>query len=535
MEFYTFSKRSKKDILYRGVKNGKRISKVIKSHEYKPSLFVKSPDGEHSSIFGDRLREVNFQSIAKASAFVYEMEAAHTPVFGMTQFNYSLISDLFPNNIQYDKSMIRTFFIDIETYIGREGFEKPETARQPITAIALYDSFDDVIYSFSWKKDTKAPKHKSEKVKILFFENEVDMLSDFIFYWKTRYCDIVSGWNSELYDIPYLTQRIKRVMGEDVMQTLSPFGMVRERMIEVNGREQLKVDIVGITSLDYLDVYKKFTYSSQESYKLDYIASVEIGEKKISYTDEYTDLNDLYNRNFELYIEYNIRDVELLLRMDDKKKFMDIVFELTYSAKCNFEDSLGTVRIWDVYIYNQVKKKGLVIPPDKISQKDSAFTGAFVKSPIRGLHDWVVTFDAASLYPSLIRQYNMSPETLVPYNSPIRNLTSISLYNLEMDKLVNAEYDFSELLNHHNVGITASGALFYNDIEGAIPPIVASVLDERKIAKGIMLQKEQELENETDEAKRAILKNEITALNGKQMALKILNNSLDQSIWGMCL
>lgn len=523
MEFYTFVKSYGKTILYRGIEQDKRIIRRVKSEGYRPRLYVKSKDGNAQSIFGDRLKELDFNSIADAKNFIeLEKDVQHS-VYGMTQFHYAFISDKFTQDIDYDSTLIRVFFIDIETKIGTEGFESPTFARQPITAITLYDSFSKLFISFSQKND-KPPQISSKNREIRFFTNEEDMLLSFIAYWKMNWCDIISGWNSEFYDLPYLTKRISLLFGEEILNSLSPFNVVRERTVENMGRQQTKVEILGITSLDYLDVYKKFTYSVQESYKLNHIALMELGEEKLDYS-EYTNLNDLYERNFDRFVEYNIHDVELLVALNEKTKFLDIIYQLTYAAKCNFEDALGTVRIWDVYIYNQVRKKGLVIPPEKISKKEGTFAGAFVKEPKKGFYKWIITFDAASLYPSLIRQFNMSPETLVPQTEPVYDQCKIPLYHLILEKLVNEKYDLS-WTKEAKVGCTASGALFYNDREGILPPIVANVIDGRKIAKTEMLKKEQEREYEIDEEKKRILTQQIVALNGKQMALKILNNSL---------
>ena len=208
------------------------------------------------------------------------------------------------------------------------------------------------------------------------------------------------------------------------LKKLSPWNNVRTREIKLHGRDQLTCEMAGITVIDYLDLYKKFTYTNQESYRLDHIAFVELGERKLDHS-EFDTFKDFYTGNWQKFIEYNIRDVELVDRMEDKMKLIELALTMAFDAKVNFTDVFFQVRTWDAIIYNYLKKKNIVIPPKERSEKDSQYAGAYVKEPIPGKYDWVVSFDLNSLYPHLIMQYNISPETLQDTRHPSTTVDKI--------------------------------------------------------------------------------------------------------------
>jgi DNA polymerase elongation subunit (family B) len=224
--------------------------------------------------------------------------------------------------------------------------------------------------------------------------------------------DVITGWNIQMYDVPYICKRLNRVLGEKLMKRFSNWGLVTEGEVFVNGRKHTVFDVGGLTQLDYLDLYKKFTYKAQESYRLDYIAEVELGQKKLDHS-EYDTFKDFYTKGWQKFIEYNIVDVELVDRLEDKMKLIELALTMAYDAKVNYADVFYQVRMWDNIIYNYLKKRSIVIPPRNRSQKNEKYAGAYVKEPKPGKYDWVVNFDLNSLYPHLIMQFSVSPETLV--------------------------------------------------------------------------------------------------------------------------
>ena len=219
--------------------------------------------------------------------------------------------------------------------------------------------------------------------------------------------DIVTGWNIKFFDIPYLVQRMNKLLTPVETAQLSPWKKIREKEIERSSKKHLTFQILGVSILDYLDLYRTFTYKNQESYKLDHITFVELGERKLGY-GEYETIRDFYRNDFQKFMEYNVRDVELIEMLEDKMKLLELALALAYSAKVNYEDVFSQVRTWDQIIYHHLRKENIVIPPKKGGKKDEQYVGAYVKDPITGMHDWVVSFDLNSLYPHLIMQYNIT-------------------------------------------------------------------------------------------------------------------------------
>lgn len=527
MSFYTNVSQLGNVIYLREVNDkGIRGSRVIKS--FSPELFVKDPSGEYMDIFKTPLTKKVFKNIKECKAFISEYDSILS-IYGMKRLEYQFISQNWPQAISYDPSKIRVMYIDIETLIGQEGFSTAIKAYTPITAITVYDSFHQETHCFTWCTDAQyqqikaTPVNVDKSVQFHFCRSEQGLLSEFMMYWKMNCPDIITGWNTTQFDIPYIYQRIVKVLDEETAKELSPFNWISVRKNEYKGKEEFSVDILGISQLDYLDLYKKFTYNAQESYKLDHIAHIELNENKIDF-HHLGNLNDIYYQHYSLFLEYNIKDVMLVKRLDEKLKFFDIVFGVAYRAKVNYVDTLGVVKLWDIYLYNRLKEQNIVIPPEKRHRSSDQYEGAYVKDPIVGLHHWIVSFDAGSLYPSLIRQYNMSPETLNrDYSSVL--LKHLGVVKPNIDQLINAEYDLS-FLEKEGYCMAANGALFDKNVSGFLPPIVNEVLTSRKTIKKEMLKYKQLVENEVDAQKKIEYKNKVAALDAEQMAFKILANSL---------
>ena len=333
------------------------------------------------------------------------------------------------------------------------------------------------------------------------------MLNDFIHYWMNNTPEIVTGWNNQLYDMPYIARRLERILGEKLMKRLSPWGLVTEVEVYIMGRKQISYDIGGITQLDYLDLYKKFTYTNQESYRLDHIANVELGQKKLDHS-EFDTFKDFYSKGWQKFVEYNIIDVELVDRLEDKMKLIELALTMAYDAKVNYSDVFYQVRMWDTIIYNYLKNRNIVIPPKERSDKDAKYAGAYVKEPIPGKYDWVVSFDLNSLYPHLIMQYNISPETLLEERHP----------SATVDKILNQDVTFEM---YKDYAVCANGAMYRKDVRGFLPELMDKMYDERVIFKKRMLKAKQEYEKTPTIA----LQKEIARCNNVQMAKKIALNS----------
>ena len=409
--------------------------------------------------------------------------------------------------MSYDMGDIRVFTLDIET--GAEnGFPDIDSADQEILLISIKDSNTNVISVFGtrpYDHNTKDGVHGD--VKYMHFSSETAMLNAFIHWWSSNYPDVITGWNVQLFDMPYIIRRINRVIGEKESRLISPWKNVYCREIYIKGRRQIAYDISGVAVLDYLELYKKFTYTNQESYRLDHIAFVELGEKKLDHS-EYDTFKEFYDNDWSKFVEYNIHDVRLVDRLDDKMKLLDLAITMAYDARVNFEDVYSQVRMWDNIIYVYLARQNIAIPPKIESNKDNQYVGAYVKEPKPGIYDWVVSFDLNSLYPHLIMQYNLSPETLLPRKRP----------SAQIDRLLFKQEQLDDL---EGCTVCANGTLYDTTFQGFLPKLMEKIYKERTIYKKKMLTAKQQYEKTPS----VELQKEIARCNNIQMARKIQLNS----------
>jgi DNA polymerase elongation subunit (family B) len=322
--------------------------------------------------------------------------------------------------------------------------------------------------------------------------------------------NVITGWNTRFFDIPYLYNRMVKLFGDDTLaKRMSPWGLIKERNITINGKQNQEYIINGIEQLDYLEVFKKFTYNTlgqQESYRLDHIANVVLGERKLSY-EEHGNLHTLYEQDYQKFIDYNVKDVELVHKLDVKLDLLDLIFTMAYKAGVNYNDTLGTTAIWDTIIYRLLNNQKIAVPP-KIEKPKTPYPGGYVKEPQVGSHDWVTSFDLNSLYPNIIVQYNMSPETVL---DGFQNGVSVDKF---LDGSVN--------IGQQGYSVAPTGIRFTHDREGVIPTVIKQYYSERRVIKNEMLKSQQEMQ--TNPSKE--LEYRISSLDNQQMAIKILMNSL---------
>lgn len=492
-DFYLNAKQYGDNILYIGIKNGKKIRTKI---PYSPSLFV--PIGEESpykTLYGENLKKVKPGSIKKAKEFIEQYSGVENfKIYGNTRYEYCLISDLFENDIEWDFPKIRIAIIDIEVNSDPDtgGFANISDPFQPIISIAVKFVGEDKFYLFGYH-EFDAP----DNVLYTKCQDEYTLCKNFIEMWSLNYPDIVSGWNTQGFDIPYIINRFDRIVGREQTKKLSPWGLIQERITrKFNpkfGRhdEESTFSIVGVSSLDYIDLYKKYQPggSSQESYKLDNIAYVEIGENKVEYEGS---LHKLYTEDKDKFYRYNIKDVELIEKLDDKCKLFELGLTLAFDSKTNFDDIFQQTKMWDALTYDFLKKKGIQIP-QKVIGEDASYEGAFVKPPLPGLHRWIVSLDATSLYPSIIMGKNISPETLIDPKDYNDDLRSIAAQNISVDSILSKKIDLSKLKNN-NVTIAPNGRFFRTDKKGFLPEMVEKMFNARKEYKKKKLQAEKDYE-----------------------------------------
>ena len=498
-KFYTNFYQRGNNVYVRGYEDGKRFRDKI---WYKPSLFISTnKDTKFTDIKGEPLEEVVQQSMGDARNFFKKYEGiTNFQVCGTNQYAYSYINEKFDNSFVQEDIVVVNF--DIEVASG-DGFPSPDEASQEVTAITA--SYKGVYYTFGCQEYTV----KREDNKYILCHDEKHLLHRFLQFWQSADPDIITGWNVRFFDIPYLVNRMRKLLGEKQTKNFSPAGLIKEHIQTIFNREQTEYELCGITTLDYLEVYKTFTYSQQESYRLDHIAHVELGERKLDYS-EVDSLYQLYETDYEKFIDYNIKDVELVNQIDDKMKLLDAVIALAYDAKVNYIDTFKQVRMWDVMISNYLIDKNVIVPPKKEVEKKTQFAGGYVKTPQVGMHDWVMSFDLASLYPHLIMQYNISPETFM-----------VGEYqDVTVDGIIDGKFEKTEN------SLSASGYSYSKDKQGFLPEIMQMLYNDRVIYKNEMLKsltKLEELEKLGEDTTQ--VKKDISKFKNLQLAKKVQLNS----------
>ena len=502
MKFYTNVQLIGNQVLVREVDNG--VRKEYRD-EFFPTLFVKSKKKtKFKTLNGDPVEPIKPGTVRDCREFYKKYEGVDGfSVYGNDRYIYQYISEKYPQDeIKFDISQIKLVTLDIEVS-SEQGFPDVESCQEEILAITIQDYTTKEIITWG----VKPFDNKQKNVTYHYCPSEYQLLSSFIEYWMVDVPDVVTGWNIQFYDIPYICKRLNRVLGEKLMKRFSNWGLVSPGEVFKHGRKHTTFDIGGMTQLDYLDLYRKFTYKAQESYRLDYIAEVELGQKKLDHS-EFDTFKDFYTKGWQKFIEYNIVDVELVDRLEDKMKLIELALTMAYDAKVNYNDVFYQVRMWDNIIYNYLKKTNVVIPPKVDANKDEKYAGAYVKEPIPGKYDWVVSFDLNSLYPHLIMQYNISPETLLDERHPTATV----------DRILNEELNF-ELYKDN--AVCANGAMFRKDVKGFLPKLMEKMYGDRVIFKKKMLAAKQQYEKTPTKA----LEKEIARCNNIQMAKKISLNS----------
>ena len=502
MRFYTNVQMVGNQFLVRGYEDGKRFTTREK---WNPTLFVPSQKKTfYKTLSGEQVEAIKPGTVHECREFIKKYDGVEGfKIYGNERFIYQYISEKYSEQeIKFDIGKIMLSTIDIEV-ASENGFPDVESAAEEVLLITLQDYATKEI--ITWGQGPFKLKQGNHYYKQ--FNNEEDLLHDFISWWIDNTPEVVTGWNSKLYDIPYLVRRIDRILGEKLMKRLSPWGLVTEQEVYIQGRKQMSYDIGGVSQLDYLDLYKKFTYTNQESYRLDHIANVELGQQKLDHS-EFDTFKDFYTNGWQKFVEYNIIDVELVDRLEDKMKLIELALTMAYDAKVNYEDVFYQVRMWDTIIYNYLKGMGIVIPPKEKSDKNEKYAGAYVKEPIPGRYDWVVSFDLNSLYPHLIMQYNISPETLQDTRHPAATV----------DRILNEEIDFED---YKDSAVCANGSMYRKNTRGFLPELMDKMYSERVIFKKKMLKAKQAYEKTPTKE----LEKEIARCNNIQMAKKIALNS----------
>jgi len=501
MNFYKSVIEHKGKLLIRGIHGGKDYKEKI---DFGPTLYaLTQQETEYKNLQGQYLKPITFKNIDAARKFRREVVTQNSPIYGLERYHYQYIGKEFPQEIEWDKNFIKIFTLDIETAC-ESGFPDVENPIEELLCITVKNQSNKQIITWG------VGDYKTDRTDITYIKckNENHLLFEFMKFWIKNYPDVITGWNTKFFDLPYLMNRIKMIAGDKVANKMSPWNLIHREEVVVRGRPQTVYTLYGITNLDYLDLYKWFIPTRQESYKLDFIGELELGRGK----DEmpYDTFKEWYTKDFQSFIDYNIQDVEIVDGLEDKLGLIDLSLTVAYESKVNYGDIFSQVRVWDTLIANHLMKKNICVPPREEHLKETKYEGAYVKEPQLGQHKWVVSFDINSLYPHIIIQYNISPEKIIGVKSS----------GVSVNKMLTQSTPLAHLKTE-GACITPNGALFKTDNQGFLPEMMETMYNERVIYKKRMLKAKKEYEK-TKEHK---LVREISRCHNIQWARKIALNS----------
>ena len=515
MKQYTYIGRHFDTLLVKEVEGVNRTTSKI---DWEPSIFYEAKAGTetgYTNTSGSPLLEKRFGKIKDFNDYLKDWSGtSNKMIYGFRGVEYQYICDSFPDRDNFDHSVFNVMYFDIETERSEEyGYAPSSNPFNPVILITAYLPKGD--RSIVWELRDH-PTDNQDKTEYRVFDDDISMIKDFFKFMKSNSIDIISGWNTDFYDIPYLCGRLlgqyhfpgqQKPDGMDSeyrvwtdKTSYSPFGYIKKKTIIGNyGKSQVIYEIPGIESLDYMNLYKKFTYVTRESYSLNHISYCELGEKKVDYS-EHKHLQSLYEKDYKKFVEYGIKDTKLVYRLEEKLKLIDLCIALAYMVGCNLNDVFSAVKTWEIYLYNELKRDGIIAPiKGRGVHKEKEFLGAFVQDPVKGKHDWVLSFDLNSLYPHIMMFANMSPDVYVEpeHMQP----DQLRLYKKHKDNLLQSIEDIIDhiedlaVLKQWGVSMTPNGAMFSNEKLGVIPKIVKKIYVTRKDCKKLMLQKKQQLED----------------------------------------
>ena len=501
MNFYKSVIEHKGKLLVRGIHEGKDFKEKL---EFGPTLYaLTQEETEYKNLQGQYLKPITFKSIDAARRFRRDVVTQNSPIYGLERYHYQYIGKEYPEDIKWDKDYIKIFTLDIETSC-ENGFPDVENPIEELLCITVKNQSNKQIITWG----TGDYKTDRSDVTYIKCKNENQLLFEFMKFWIKNYPDVITGWNTKFFDLPYLMNRIKMIAGDKVANKMSPWGLIKSEEIVVRGRPQTVYTVYGITNLDYLDLYKWFVPQRQESYKLDFIGELELGRGKDDMP--YDTFKDWYTKDFQSFVDYNIQDVEIVDGLEDKLGLIDLSLTVAYESKVNYGDIFSQVRVWDTLIANHLMKKNICVPPREEHLKETKYEGAYVKEPQLGQHKWVVSFDINSLYPHIIIQYNISPEKIIGVKSS----------GVSVNKMLTQATPLTHLKTE-GACITPNGALFKTDGQGFLPEMMETMYNERVIYKKRMLKAKQEYEKTKDPK----LVREISRCHNIQWARKIALNS----------
>lgn len=512
-----YNSRAKKMTLFTWDKDGNPIRE---EYDYKPWLYVGTTGSKDAvSMFNTPLKKITFNTDFERRKYV--ADSGITKFFDNLPCIQQFLVEKFWNvneTPEFSQIPLKVAFIDIEVYSPGE-FPEPREAKAPINAITLYDTYTK-IYNI-W--GTKPYTVKQSDMVYHYFADEKEMMKDFIQFFELADIDVFSGFNSESFDIPYIMNRINNILDSDWAKRMSPVGEVYSSdYVNRFGALTQKWKIQGISCIDYLEIYRKLIAKELPSFKLNYIAELELGEHKLEY--EQSNLFDLADKDWERFIDYNIQDVVLLVKLDQKLKYLHILRLLAYAGLTDMESAMGTTAVTLGGMAIRCKYRDKKLMTFKREGKGT-YAGAFVIDPIKGFHSAIASFDANSLYPNTCITCNISPETKLGYiisddNSDIVEFQNVSgkLYKIDKEK-------FYKLCKQEKMAVAANKIVYNQKIKGVLPEYMDYYYQARVKVKKVIKDLKKKYEEEQDPQKKHDLKFELDRLDMVQYSYKIQINS----------
>ena len=501
MNFYKNVIEHRGKLLVRGIKNGKDYKQRM---DFMPTHYsLTNEKSPYKNLQGQNLKPFTLDNIFDARRFRKEMTEMRSPVYGLERYHYQYIGQEYPKDIEWSKDLIKIFTVDIETTC-EAGFPDVENPQETIICLTVKNQSNKQIITWG------IGEYKNDRpdVTYVYCKHEKELIFQFMKFWIKNYPDVVTGWNCKFFDMPYLMNRIKAIAGSEVANKMSPWNIAEAKEVRTQGRVQTVYDIKGVAVLDYLDLYKWFIPTRQESYKLDFIGELELKQPKNE--NPFGTFKEFYEKDFQKFVDYNIQDVEIVDKLEDKLGLIDLSLTVAYESKVNYDDIFSQVRVWDTLIANYLMERKICVPPREEHTKDSKYEGAYVKDPIPGQHKWMVSFDINSLYPHILIQYNISPEKLYGSHDTIPGVEKMLHKKLDLD-----------FLKENDLTMTPNGAMFKRDSQGFLSEMMEKMYKERVIYKKRMIKAKIEFEKTGD----VTLKREIARCHNIQWARKIALNS----------
>ena len=462
---------------------------------FEPYLFIENKDGSDAvSIFNTPLKRLKFNNQYERARYVKDTPL--TRLFYNINVEQQFLLDTFKNEVDkpnFGNHPLKIFYLDIETY-ATDHFSTPEEASDPINLITIFDSLEQKYYTWGCKNYSTL----EEDVTYFKCKNEQDLLRSFVKFWKNDPPDIVTGWNIHGYDIPYIMNRLTIIFDDQYNKKLSPverIQFIENASVNKLGRQIDRWVIKGVSTLDYMELYESLCGGKRESMSLNYISEFELGDSKIAIGS--TSLSTLADTDWFKFVDYNIQDVRLLIKLENKLKYLKLAQNLSYRGFIPFEKSMGKVSMITGAVAHQALKQKLIIPTFKVENIKQKFAGGFVYEPVPGLYENIVTYDANSLYPNTIITLNISPETKVGKIIE-RNDGEIKIRLINGKEMSLTYEQFEKIIEKEKLCVTKANILYTQKFKGVVPNLIDRLYQDRVDAKNKMLEAKKEFDNETD-------------------------------------